>query len=246
MDSLANYVQQEGTALLYQWLSLIYLKTHLKDASLRAALRKPENGEASEMIGDIYEWSELHHVHAIARSHEAGAAFGLGALGSLMIVALKSVGPKYFDFADNYACRTIALCSGNVGVLAVMNDSCGALSIFSTRFQPAGALTPIQFRELFAHFCYLNKNLETRPVHGTSVDLATGEVTISADLPTAGPTIEDAPPNELGELVEFACRDIIAQQRHPGGRTAEEVRQLVRAGQYSFLFSENGDFVHQP
>jgi hypothetical protein len=104
------------------------------------------------------------------------------------------------------------------------------------------SLAPVQLRELFVHAAYSNMWLAPRPRNGTTVDMVTGEVTISAECPDMvelGP----ATPEGFGELLEFVCRDFIDRGTYPDGRTPAEVRALVLAGRWRFLFTSEGKFI---
>src|SRR5215831_3080378 len=58
-DAVSNYLVREGPWLFFIWFNLIFIKTHLKDKSLRLHQdrRKPD-----DRISDHYTWEELHHV----------------------------------------------------------------------------------------------------------------------------------------------------------------------------------------
>src|SRR5262249_18768816 len=63
-----RHVQQGGEEalhLLYAWLALIFLKTHLRDLALRFVR---DRRIASHQIGELYDWDSLHHVHCVSRS----------------------------------------------------------------------------------------------------------------------------------------------------------------------------------
>ena len=57
-DALIGHMKTEGPLLLFAWLNLLFLKTHLKDRTL---LINRDRRAASGVIGDLYDWPELHH-----------------------------------------------------------------------------------------------------------------------------------------------------------------------------------------
>lgn len=68
--------------VLFTWLSLLFLKIHLKDG--KVPLHK-DRRRGSNVIGDAYEWSVLHHIHAVARSPYTGVHLLPGVVGSVCL-----------------------------------------------------------------------------------------------------------------------------------------------------------------
>lgn len=64
-EAVVKHLKLEGPSLLYRWLALIYIKTHLRDATL--PWNKDRRNDVGQ-IGDVYDWIALHHIHAVARS----------------------------------------------------------------------------------------------------------------------------------------------------------------------------------
>ena len=62
----------DGRTKLFNWLSLIFLKTHLKDLSLR---ENRDRRLPPDQIGDRYDWADIHHIQCVARSFLSGAVF---------------------------------------------------------------------------------------------------------------------------------------------------------------------------
>lgn len=58
------FADQENVQKLFVWMSLIFLKTHLKVMDL-SNHRDKRKGE--EKIGELHDWGVLHHVHCVAR-----------------------------------------------------------------------------------------------------------------------------------------------------------------------------------
>lgn len=61
-SDIEHYVKSKGPWLIFLWMALIFLKTHLKDRTLRNSL---DHREADGKIADLYEWENLHHIHCI-------------------------------------------------------------------------------------------------------------------------------------------------------------------------------------
>ncbi|MGQ7869801.1 hypothetical protein [Sunxiuqinia sp. sy24] len=84
---------------LFKWLSLIFLKTHLKDKTLRTDrdLRKD-----SGCLADNYFWEDMHHIHCIVRSHYTDAKIDSEVYGTLLIVpSIATLNLDGFDYIDN-------------------------------------------------------------------------------------------------------------------------------------------------
>jgi hypothetical protein len=240
----AHMRTRQGIAQLFIWLAFIYLKTHLKDLSLRMHRdrRMPEG-----QIADIYDWENLHHVHCLARSYLAQVAIDPQVIGSVLLLPAKSgVNGELFDYADNYPARTLLVRIGNIALFAVLNDARAVLQ-FRTDPEQAQlgyplltairhALSPLQARELMAELTYINLRIEDRPVFRTVVDPTTEEATIVAETPE-GYHLRAGNREFYGELLYYFCGDRIDSIAEPD-RT--EIANRVRAGRSSFLWSADG------
>ena len=103
-----NLVKNEGARLIYNWIALIVIKTHLKDAQLRASL---DLRDGNQSIGEsLYDYELLHHVHCLARSFYTKALWGPGVRGSMIIGPAKifdGMGQfECFDYGDLYLGKT--------------------------------------------------------------------------------------------------------------------------------------------
>jgi hypothetical protein len=235
-DAVAEHLRQEGPALLFRWMALVYLKTHLRDTTQRWH-RDPRKG--THVIGDIYDWETLHHVHCIARTALTGVGLGRGAIGTLTVLpALALPGEGAFDYGDLYLARTFFLRSGDLAVLAVLNDAGAGLI---ARRNLLGALTgPLitpQLREVLANFAFVNLHLKERPRFAT---MPTGKgFEIQAELPAIVDIDLEARPT-AGEMTAQLSSSFIR------GSTPEEHQQILdefQRGERSFLFDAEGNFV---
>jgi len=203
---VSKHARQRGPWLLFVWLCLIYIKTHLRDKAFRWAL---DTREASSQIGDNYEWEELHHIHCIARSCVTRTRLAPETLGSVLIVPAaihRHVEP--FDYADIYAARTVLVRIHDVAIVAVLNDSCACYSVEKEDLLPRllGALAPVQLRELLAHFADLNLRIVDRPRFYS--EFAGSTYSISATHPEQVELIErDA--CAYGAILQKACNGFL-------------------------------------
>jgi len=236
-DALINHCKAEGPYLLFTWLSLIFLKTHLKDRSL---LINRDRRIASQKISELYEWPELHHIHCIARTAYTGVTLSHEAVGSIFLLPIKTdfrFGD--FDYADNYLGRTILLRLGDIGLICVLNDACAAMNLLKDSIQKfTGPLNPIQFRELFALCTYANFALKDRPQFFTVVDADKNLLTIGAQLPEAWESV-DFDEEQFGRILYPALFSPLKVLDLP---EPDKWYESARQGKLTFLFDENGHF----
>lgn len=81
-QELVSEIQKdpEIPKLIFRWLNLIFLKTHLKDRSL---LVERDSRLDHGFLGDKYYWEDMHHIHCIARSHYTTAEIENNVYGSI-------------------------------------------------------------------------------------------------------------------------------------------------------------------
>jgi hypothetical protein len=208
---LREHLLANGSTVLFRWLALLFLKTHLRDASLR--LERDRRKKIDATIGDLYEWQALHHVHCIARSHYTGINFDTRQIGSLLILPAAAIGDtERFDYAANYFGRTVMIRVGEIVCFAVLNDA----SIVQTHFPRAlklpidGApLTPWQIRELHCQFTWRSWCLKTRPRFATIPIPQPHFETVMPPYVEFAPKPIALPDQEMtyGELLHHACLD---------------------------------------
>ena len=116
---LVEFMKSEGGPRLFVWLAMLFLKTHLKDRDFRWDL---DARRGNEKIADIYDWTELHHIHCLVRSFYSGASLSPRVFGSVALLrATKS--DEQFDYGDLLPGKAVLLRLGDVAVLAILNDS---------------------------------------------------------------------------------------------------------------------------
>lgn len=190
-NAVADHLRDNGPHLLFRWMALVYIKTHLRDARFRWH-RDRRLGD--QVIGDVYEWQTLHHVHCIARSALAGVSLGHGSIGSL--VALPVIGlpdEEDFDYGDMYLARSFFVRSGNLALIAVLNDArAAAIFLAPVLRRLTGPLVTPQVRELLANFAFANLHLKNRPRFATMP--SSDGFAIEAELPEFVEFDLEAPP----------------------------------------------------
>jgi hypothetical protein len=237
-DAVAQYMKREGPQLFFVWLSLIFLKAHLKDKSLRyyRDLR-----EKDHTIFDIYTWEELHHIHCIARSFYTNCYLDYKIIGSFLTISAKRGSHHHdFDYLDLNCSQTILLRFNDVCFITVLNDSCGSLSAFRKTFERfSRAMSPLQLREVAAHLAIINLNLKERPRFLSTFDLNQGRYVIRAHFPDFI-EVNDFEKNELGEVMNFCCKDLLSICND---ENIEQIKDQVKKGKLTFLFDNEGRFI---
>lgn len=209
--ALRQHLVANGPIVIFRWLALMFLKTHLRDA--RLVWERDRRKKIDAKIGDLYDWEALHHVHCIARSHYTGIEFDTRHIGSMLILpADAAADPSLFDYAANYFGRAVMIRVGEIVCFAVLNDA----SIVQMHFPRAlklatgGApLTPWQIRELHCEFTWRSWCLKTRPRFATvPIPQPHFETTMPSRVEFA-PKPVALPDEEMtyGELLRHACAD---------------------------------------
>jgi len=118
---VASHLKNQGTGLFFGWMALIYLKLHLKDSRLKM---NRDECFPSGTIGELHDWSQLHHVHCLARTPYTNAIIEPGVRGSVILLPAKQDGPPHgFDFRSDSQSRTMALTLGDIYLVACMDDA---------------------------------------------------------------------------------------------------------------------------
>jgi hypothetical protein len=237
-DAVRQHFLRNGPKLLFPWLALIFIKTHLKDKHLRVHL---DTRMGTERIAEWYRWEELHHIHCIARSFYTGARLDATAFGSLAVLAAHGGDlPDDFDYGDQYAAKTMLLQVGEVTFITVLNDSCIASNFLSPMMRViAGPLAPLQLREVMARLAYANLMLKTRPDFHSEF-LFKGGYVIWADVPRRI-EFEDPDDATFGYIFQAAAKDVIAAVPEA---EREQLIDCIKSGRWSFLTDEHGKFVN--
>jgi hypothetical protein len=240
-QAINDYISNGGLLNIFVWMGLIYVKTHLKDRMHRVHL---DARKGTQKIGDEYEWERLHHIHCIVRCFYTGCSVMPEALGSfLALPVIQSVSLEQFDFADLYLAQTMLLRLGDVGIVTVFDDSQGAMNFFMQKAKKfTGPVSQLQLREIMAELAFLNLHLKERPIFKSDCDAAREDCTIVATRPQLG--MSPLEPNVRGRLLHHVLRDAIPGIRVPG-HTQEEIVESIKAGGFSLLFNEKGEFIKQ-
>jgi hypothetical protein len=226
--------------LVFTWLALMFLKTHLKHRELRWHL---DARRGQEKIADLYNWNQLHHIHCIIRSFYSGATVAPRVYGSLAVLPATLIeSPEHFDYGDLRPGRSVLFRFGDAAVIAILDDCGAVMGAMEHVFKALGGpLTILQLRELMVRMAYCNMLLQPRPRFLSAFDLEAERYVIDAEIPDEFSLIEDPDPGLFGRLFDFAVGQIIAGL--PPDQANPQTAAHVKEGRFTFLFDDNGKFL---
>ncbi|AXT59287.1 hypothetical protein D1816_02630 [Aquimarina sp. AD10] len=238
-EQMIKEIQQdtEIVKLLFKWLSLIYLKTHLKDRNL---LSSQDRRKDLGYISDDYYWEDFHHIHCIARSHHTKADIDKRVYGTMFILpAIVHDSLGGFDYLDSQTGKTIMLQTGDISIIANLNDSCAGLTAFNEQMMKLnGSLSGFQLREIVAHMNFINLSLKERPVYRSLIGYD-GKYKIVAEVPDEVILLDE---NERftspGQFLRYYVKDMIGDIENK-----EQILNEIENGKRNYLFDEDGNFI---
>lgn len=235
-DALHQELKVNGPWRLFCWMSLIFLKTHLKDTYL--SLNR-DGREEDFKIGELHSWEDLHHVHCVARAFYSGCDIPAEVVGSILVLPAKvRTHLEPFDYADLSFAQTMLLRVDETAIIAVFNDSGAALSIFGDRVKRIdGPLSPLQLRELTAEFASLNIQLSERPRFSSDLNLLTEEYKIVAHRPESW-SLEKWDPDVRAKIMGHICEPLLSLLPEK-----DEIVEKILTGRYTFLVDDEGMFI---
>ncbi len=238
--AFTEYIENNGFTFLLNWLAIIFLKTHLKDKSLRINL---DTREKAGNIADFYNWEELYHIHCVARSFYTKCKLDPKIQGTLYILPAE-VSDEFeeFDYIDIYAAKTMLLRLGNIAIIHVLDDSCAVMNLhFDTLKKITRPLSHLQLRELTATFAHANMDLIERPRFYSEFDRVSNTCKIMADIPEKMKFV-DFDPQKYGSIMHYCFKDFI--QAIPSTERTT-IESHIKKGDYTFLFDEDGNLINQ-
>ena len=234
-ESSVDNLKNADPSFLYCWLCLVFIKILLKDREFRADL---DRRIPSSMIGDMYDWDGLQHIHSVARIPHSEATVDSAVIGTTYIFEMYG-GQEKFDFCTISDYSTLMIRIGSLGIAAVLNDGgCVSAAVHDYLSHISGPLSSIQLREVAAHLAYGNKRLVSRPWFWT--ELAHEKtVTIRSGAPSQL-EFRDVDLSELGELIAFSCAPLMRNSQMPN---LDEAIEYIKLGKAQFLYRADGSFI---
>ncbi|MGE3906667.1 MAG: hypothetical protein AB7F36_11980 [Reyranellaceae bacterium] len=239
-SSFLDHIDTSTLAVLFDWMALIFLKTHLKDKSLRFHL---DNRVDSAPISSGYDWESLQPIHSVARSFYSGCTVDRRTIGSLLILPVANTPElqEQFDFADLHVAQTAMMRLGDIGLIAVFNDAGLITQLLSPLLKRiTGPVSTIQLRELMVEFAYQNLIVHPRPTYHFDASLSDKRSFIYATRPAKIDQASD--PRIRGRLLSHALRELLPHFELPGV-SREKTIEALEAGTITFLFDEQGKFI---
>ena len=236
-QAVCQHALKDGPWLFYVWLALIFLKTHLKDRTLRFHIDKRKG---ADRIADLYDWNTMHHIHCVVRAAYTGAALDRKIMGSFFLLNAKMAKHiEAFDYVDLFFTKTICLRFNDIVIYCVLDDACATYTLMKKGplSKIAGPLSPVQIREVLARIAYTRSLVANGPKFFTTVKDAS--LKISAKIPKFVET-EEGDPNRYAAILNRACGEFLERSDF---ENKEFVLQNVRQGRWTFLFDENGRFL---
>jgi hypothetical protein len=241
-EDIVERIDGETVHLLFVWLSLIFLKTHMKDRAVRVH-RDPRVG--TEKIADGYFWPDLHHLHCVARAPYVEAQIEPAVVGSVRIFKVEDpTSDGGFDYADMTEEQTVVLRLGDFGVAAVLNDSgAAAIAIDHHLAKIDRSITMVQLREVAARLGVANSDLVNRPEFGSLVHTTPPERVRLWARHDPEPVFSPLDPEKLGSALAHILADRMGSFDIEGERDPAKLDAMFRTGRVSFLFDGDGAFT---
>lgn len=216
---------------LFKWLCLIFIKTHLKDNSLMAAMDEE---------GDSFDWKGLHHIWCISRSPFTGSVLGDGVLGSLIVLECEDIKGHHYDYIDNLANKTIMIKIGKICIIGVLDDA-GAVSkiLKDTLKKIKEPVTDLQRLEFFSQINYIRLNLKNLPTFYSVITEEKKYKIESKQLNEMYLKPEEERESSVGEFLSFNLRDSLLEIE-----SREKILGEIKKGEIGFLFDSEGNFIN--
>ncbi|MHB8654132.1 MAG: hypothetical protein ACYDA9_09660 [Terriglobia bacterium] len=235
-EAVSQELKDNGPYRLFCWMSLIFLKTHLKDKYLSFHLDR-RKGEMK--IGELHSWEELHHIHCVARAFYTHCELTPEVIGSLLVLPAK-VRPHFesFDYGDLSFAQTMLLRIDETAIIAVFNDSQAAQSIYYEELgKITGPLSPLQLREIATRLASINIHLIERPRFSSDLNGLTEEYRILGHRPNEWCLANWQ--NEIqGAIMYNFCKDMVVNTPD-----REKILGNLKTGRYTFLVDNEGKFI---
>jgi hypothetical protein len=239
-DAVQNHIANGNSLEFFVWLGLIFLKTHLKDRDFRVHL---DRRQGETMIGELYDWETLHHMHCLVRCFVNGARLDKEVFGSLGAFAAKTEqGEDKFDYGDIFDAQTMFVRLNDVALVTTFNDACGAINGAMPRLNRIeGPLSSIQVRELMVDFAFMNLSIKERPRFYTECDMIKETITEKARMPKAF-ELDELDYSLRGRLLKLAFGDSL-NPLQAFGKSADEIEHAINSGTLTVLFDDDGKFI---
>lgn len=227
----------EDKFLIYRWMALLSLKTHLRDRLNPKQLSQLNN---KGNIADDYEWSLFHHIHALVRSNLNQVSCDESVFGSFFFAPFEDASAQdSFDYADVLHGRCVMLRFRNICYFAALDDGgyCGIL--LSHIFERInGPINGLQARELLTELAFVRAHLSDEPNYSTLTHLEEEWSRIEGQQPNEGIYLQELDFSVRKKIMEFCMSGIIDKYSKitVNGELANNPHYVT------YLFDDNGEF----
>jgi len=237
MEKLAEDNSLVG--LLFRWLNLIYLKTHLKDNDIPQS-RDHRNEDGS--IGSRHYWEDLHHIHCVARSHYSGAEVKRAAVGTVIVFQVTDPIQNFYYY-DHSVAKVVLLQLNDFCIVSVLDDGGACRSILGDSLKKITMpLNIFQVKEIFSRLVYLNINMAKRPIFQSHITLGGEyEITVKDDG-----YWELLPEKDRILSVGTILKSFVELQTERLSSDPEKIEfflEQIESEKMGFLFNSNGEFI---
>ncbi|MEI7014632.1 hypothetical protein [Leptospira licerasiae] len=222
-------------AFLFRWLNLLFFKTHYQDTKFKMKMDQPLD---KSLIGDQYNWSDLHHIHCIVRSYYTKSKIDSQVEGTLLVFDVQlTAEDEVFDYYDDIASSCILIRLNSIGIVAVLNDS----KMVDFFIKPvidkiSGKISPIQLREILAHCAFINNKIKYRPGYYSRFENDVN-ITIKVNLPVFYQLTEAGySSQEFGKYLYSFTNNLLSPEQKLS------IEGDIIDGRVSFLFND-GRFI---
>jgi hypothetical protein len=221
--------------LLYRWMSLLFIKTHLKDTYY---LEQLDRRKHAGYLGDSYDWNNIHHIHCMSRMHFTDAIIDPEVYGSILVLPVLNNSADKFDYNDHMLGKTSMIILDDICIMAILDDAGMVANMIRETLQKInGPLTPYQVKEIFSHLIFGNIHLEPRPVFSSTITVD-GKYVIEVKIPETFQLTQQKIISP-GELLHFYAEKFIPDDLPERNQVLED----IKLGKRAYLFNEKGEFI---
>lgn len=232
-------VTQDDAKLIFKWLSLIFIKNHLKGKERRFELdRRIE----SSTIADTFDWGPMHHVWCVARSYYSQADIGELVYGTMIAIPIVEEGGNCdFDYMDSHSTRVIAVKIGDYAIVAILDDAKFFSSVYEDFIDKIKGkqLSFIQLREVVSRMEAVNININNRPIFKSFINMQ-GKYKIDVEFNG------EAKLHDLKDCVHTPGNFLkyhIESRPDLNLNLSPKEMKLIEKNELNFLFDAKGDFM---
>jgi len=214
---------------IFGWFNLMFLKTHLRDNSLKEDRAKAD----SRQIGERHVWENFRAAHMLIRAPLFGTYVSPTVLGSLFVFRVRDYEEKgSFDYQD-HSSMTVFLRINDVAVICVLNDFGEVNRLAGPHNRFSGTPDLVHTAEFLSRCQAANASLTNRLMYRNVTDFDAGECVLTAFAAEAEP--EASYSRELYGKILWDNFQPFLDWRVASGGVLADMEDEIKAGNVSFL-----------